>query len=411
MEYSYINIDYSPNFDDKIKKVLVNKLSEVGMTPSFISATTFSLDSIKNVLGTAPNDLVIVALSSDYKKNIELKNELCTLLNTFLVKNTACSFAIESFLRLYNGKIDNNQDFENECLIPDGAEPLVSDKGFVQGYMLNFKNMNFCFLPPEETQVIDILDSKLKILLKKIYSIPSNIMYLKAFGLNYSQVDKVLNVFKNNSMGITLSYSTELFDTKICIGYSDSTDTNELNNFISQICETMKKYIYATEDISIQNMALDLSNIAGKKISLLESLTNGQVYIDYLDSNYKVAKKSFATTTVCRHVSDLNYLSSLDRNMITSNGLYSVESVYEIATAVLNENNCDIAVVSIASYDENTNNCISIIAVGDVDGIHIYKNVYNDKFINIKKIISNSISSNLIKKLKQNDFENRVLIN
>lgn len=411
MEYSYINIDYNSNENDEILNTLSNRLKEFGMTLNYNCAIAFSIDRIKSVLGTAPNNLVIVSLSKDYKKNIELKNELCSLLNTFLVKNTACSFAIESYLRLYKGKIDNAENFENECLIPDGAEPLVSDKGFVQGYMLNFKNINFCFIPPNVCQVDDIVENKLKLLLKKLYSIPTEFLYLKTFGINYQQVDKILNVFKNNSLNIVLNYETNLLDTTISIGYSDNIDMEELNNYVAQICESVKKYLYATEKISVQNMALDLLKISSKNISLVESITNGKIYTKCLDSNYKIAKKLITNHQICNSLTDLNNFPSIDKSLISQLGLYSVDAVYELTASVLNDFATNIAITSIASYDEVGQTCISIIAVGDVDGIHIYKNVYQNNLKNVQKIISDSVCYNVIKKLKQNDLYFEAKIN
>ena len=74
MNYSYIDIDYELNESYAVLNTIQHSLNKFGMSPISCSGMTFSCDYIKKLLGVSPSDLIIIRLSSDYDKNIELKN-------------------------------------------------------------------------------------------------------------------------------------------------------------------------------------------------------------------------------------------------------------------------------------------------------------------------------------------------
>ena len=92
---------------------------------------------------------------------------------------------------------------------------------------------------------------------------------------------------------------------------------------------------------------------------------------------------------------------NIDKRIIDQFGKYSVNTVYELANAILSKKTTDDVVFVLGNKEEN----ICYMAIGDIDGIHVYKNKvnYNDKS-SIETISKTSIFY-LIKKLKQNSLQ------
>ena len=85
----------------------------------------------------------------------------------------------------------------------------------------------------------------------------------------------------------------------------------------------------------------------------------------------------------------------------------SVEIVYEMAAGLLEHTECDMA---IATYG-NINDDYCYIAVGDIDGLHVYKNKCSGSHDKLVETLSKSAIFYLIKKIKQNDlFFNQIIV-
>ncbi len=403
MNYTYLDIDSKFN-NDEVLKYLIQSLSKYNLTLTSASAILFSLQEFKNYISVTQNNLVFIKLSNDYLKNIELKKELCNCFNSFLVKNSACSFAIESYLRLHKGEITNSESFENECLIPDGAEPITSDLGFVQGFMLNYKNINFCFLPPTLVQVKDIVENKLTSLFAKLYKMPTEFISLKCFGITQEHLENCLAVFKNNSIGASINYSFKGLDCLLTIGYTNKTNVDELNDFVSHVCESISKYLYATEEITLEQMVVDLLKLTNKKCSLIENITNGQIYYRLAQTDTIGVKNSIKHNVVIQDVNQLFFLDSIDKNELSAKGINTVDSVYEIASSVLSDIAVDLTICSIGQYDSRSKIVNSFLAIGDRDGIHIYKNNFKGELKEVQEALVDNVYFYLIRKLKQNDL-------
>ena len=97
--------------------------------------------------------------------------------------------------------------------------------------------------------------------------------------------------------------------------------------------------------------------------------------------------------------------------IIKTYGMCSVEVAYEMATNLIELTSADVAVCTTELKSIGQNAYQTFIAVGDIDGIHVYKCSFSGE----KKDVLNSITQTtifyLIKKLKQKDlFFNQTII-
>ena len=93
----------------------------------------------------------------------------------------------------------------------------------------------------------------------------------------------------------------------------------------------------------------------------------------------------------------------LESRIVSQFGKFSVNTVYELDNLLLQSSKADIAIVVLG--DKNCDTCY--IAIGDIDGIHVYKNKifsFDDALI---ETLSDTTLFYLIKKLRQNDLQFR----
>ena len=91
----------------------------------------------------------------------------------------------------------------------------------------------------------------------------------------------------------------------------------------------------------------------------------------------------------------------IDSKVLEQFGKYSVNTVYELANAMLEKESSDNVLFVLA--DNESEYCY--IAVGDFDGIHVYKNKFNSNSNNYVDNLSKTATFYLIKKLKQNSLQ------
>ena len=92
---------------------------------------------------------------------------------------------------------------------------------------------------------------------------------------------------------------------------------------------------------------------------------------------------------------------SIDKNIIDSYGEYSVNTIYELSNSLLEHSTADIVVFTLG--DKNHDICY--MCIGDIDGIHVYKNKINIKDDNMVINLTKTAIFYLIRKLKQNNLQ------
>ena len=91
-----------------------------------------------------------------------------------------------------------------------------------------------------------------------------------------------------------------------------------------------------------------------------------------------------------------------ERKIINEYGKYSVNTVYELSNLLLEKCSTDIVLYILGDKDESE---YCYIAIGDFDGIHVYKNKINNSNIILNDTLSKTAVFYLIKKLKQNSLQ------
>lgn len=230
---------------------------------------------------------------------------------------------------------------------------------------------------------------------------------LKLFGISQNDITNAVKDIVDANPNIKLSILSDELDTTLVVSYDKSTDQQQLNNYIASIYERLRKFIYSDDDTTLFQLSLDLLTIGNKTLSVLETITGGNISKEFSLCNFP--NSIITQDIVVNNETTLVKEYGVNPNIIKKYGLVSVETTYEIASTMLEKSPNDVVLVTCGDIQDNKNVCY--IAIGDIEGIHVYKNSYSGSKKQIVNTISKCAVFYLVKKLKQNDlFFNKIYV-
>ncbi len=378
----------------KMVDFLNTKLYEIGENISLISYFDNSLENLKNasILNT---DFVFVIGKNSSIYNNNIKENLCRIFGDKLETNDACVTALKKYCDTSN--IPFSSDFEMDASIPTKAIPLCDENYDSTGFMYKQGNTYIVYLPENIPLLTFSYPKYIAPLIGDITQPNGEFVALKCFGILEKDI-KVLIESEFSNPKISIQIRSDGLDSAIFIRYSSDTPKVDVQDTVSNICNKLNKYIYATEDVSLYDMALELLSIRGKKIILGETLTYGNIARKLSENGANRITDSFVFTNI---ESMLKY-TKVSPKVIENYGMYSVNTVYEVANSMLEMTSADTVLFVLGNQNKSD---LCYMAIGDVDGIHVYKNKINVKGEDLIKNLSDTAIFYLIKKLKRNDLQ------
>ncbi len=109
---------------------------------------------------------------------------------------------------------------------------------------------------------------------------------------------------------------------------------------------------------------------------------------------------------VCLSENSLIKRLNVSPNVLRSYGTVSVEIAYEMAAGLLESSEADIVVVTngLTNFNNDKKGKLCFIAVGNSDGIHVYKNTVYGNREQVVESLTQTAFFYLIKNIKQNDL-------
>lgn len=378
----------------KIIDYLKVKLYEIGENISLISYFDNSEENLKR-LNISSYDFIFVIGTNSTIYNNNIKQNLCKIFSDKLKDFDSTVNSLKKYC--LNNNIPFSVQEEMECKLPSASIPLCDEDYYDNGFMYKFNNTYIVYLPENISFVTNSYQKYILPLLNDLIGFKRDFVVLKCFGILEKDIKTILAEYFGRK-DITLQIRSDGLDSAIYIRYDNALEKIALQNIISDICSKLSKFIYATDDTSLYDMALDLLTLRNKKIIIGETLTFGNITKRLSSRKNNNITESFIFTN---KEGILKY-TKVNPKVIDNYGLYSVNSIYELTNAMLGLSNADIALFVLGDTKDSD---ICYIACGDIDGIHVYKNKINDKSDNLIENISKTAIFYLIKKLKQNDLQ------
>jgi len=213
-----------------------------------------------------------------------------------------------------------------------------------------------------------------------------------------SKADEVCG--QNN---VNYKIHTEFGDSKIEIVYDNTTPKMTVDAVIRTFMECLNDFVYAEEDITLQEQLFRLLKLRGKTLSTAESFTGGRVASSII---------SISGASECFHEGIVAYsnLAKEDRLFVSRDTLYnhgavSFECCSEMVEGLLKTGRCDVAIstTGIAGpKSDNTKKPVGLcyIGVGMLGGIDVYKYNFVGNREEITETAVRSALFNAVKRLK-----------
>jgi len=379
---------------DEILKFFNKQLSKVGEQVSLISYFSNNYDLLNSTLSNK-YDIVFCIGSDNPIYNHRIKENISKIYFDKLETNEACKKSMQTYCNRFN--ITINAEEEMECELPTKSIPLCDNNCYYSGFMYKANNTYLIYLPNDYNFVNDMYNKYISTLLNDIININDEILTLRCYGILEKDIREVLiDEFSNNNIQIQI-IGTRL-DNKVTIKYNQN-NIAIAQEIIASICSKLSKFIYSTEDTDLYETAINLLNLQKKKLVIAESLTLGNISLNLSKIDHNVLENSY----IFNSFDSITKQFKPDASIEKQHGRYSVQMIYELDNILLQSSTAQIAVFVHGGYD----NDICYVAIGDIDGIHVYKN----KIISDNKQMIDTLSETtifyLIKKLRQNDLQFR----
>lgn len=387
---------------DTVTNYLAKKFLGIGVVLNNLITTQNNPESIFNALNFANLDIVFIIGENSSGKNYGIKKAISKHLNLPLIRNAVCVNAVNSYYKSENTPI--LVESENEYYIPETAIPLTSKNSHMQGFVIN-GNKTYIFLPDDITFVKDVYEKYLNTMLLENNPIKYKNIIIKTFGIYEKDIYSILSDLTNNIYKILfMTFPSEL-EVTLLIRFNETLDSEIVHSFTAKVFERLNKYIYADEDVTLANRVMDLLKVGNKKLAVAEAVTGGKIS-SALNRNNISVQDNLLYSVVTPNVASKIKLLNINPAVIEKYGEVSIETAYEMAAGLLDTSGADYVLCTTGhceSLRENDKK-VTFIAVGNMDGIHVYKNT----FIGNKETVLNNITQTslfyLIKNIKQNDL-------
>ncbi len=378
---------------------VAKKLLSCGVELSNIYVTQNDSQQITSIINNINHDFVIILGEDSAVKNFNIKNTLANLWDEGIEKSDMCVGWLNSYFK--NNNMLPPSKYENEYFIINNSIPLYNATSYLQGFMYVYGKTSYIFMPNDKDAIDFIFNNSVIPIITKERQIAYETITINTFGINEKDILNNLSELLDNDYKINISTYANDLDVSIFVRYNALTPNEVINFFVSKIYEKLRKYIYSDGDTGLYQMALDLLTVSNKSLAIAETITGGNICSEFnkcTSPAKELIKEGRITNTQFTQKNLLNINPSIGGK----NGGISVECAYEMATTLLETSKTDLVLITCGDIDGENNICY--IAVGDMDGIHVYKNTYTGSKNKVINTVSKCGVYYLIKKLKQNDL-------
>lgn len=229
----------------------------------------------------------------------------------------------------------------------------------------------------------------------------------KTFGKTEAELREILKDYIRNRNRIVFSFYPSLCECEVNVRYSSKMAKETVDELLRGVAAALNDCTYALKDVSLEQQLMDLLRVRGKKVCVAESFTGGGIAAAL--TGCPGASDIFKEGLVCYSNASKIQRLGVEEQLIESYGAVSIETVYEMAANLLLQDNCDVCLATsgnagpTAEKDGDVGLCF--IAVGDMNGIHIYRYVFEG---DRKKVTYSGVKYalyHLYKKLKEKEFD------
>ena len=200
--------------------------------------------------------------------------------------------------------------------------------------------------------------------------------YIKTVGAPRAEILKAVERAKKVNPALECNIYESYGDCTIEIVYSESDSKMAVDEVVRVFASALESYIYALEDVTLEERLFQLLKLRRMNISCAESFTGGGIGRRLVDVP-GISEVYFEGLNTYANLSKQERLG-VDEMTIRSTGAVSAETAFEMAEGLVRRGHCDVSVATTGiagPKSDNTNKPVGLcyIAVGLRDGVSVFK--------------------------------------
>jgi|GEM_PF-266819 nicotinamide-nucleotide amidase len=391
--------------ENSVENKLSHMLFSKGIELYANSTISSSSESINFALNNLPDDVntIIILGNKQPTANLLIKKQLADYMQDKLSINAYSKNAIEQYYKNLNQPVETKS--LEEAKIPESSNPIENTSSYSQGFVAYYNGKHIIFLPNDNNSIKNVYNNWLTDYIEAKFSKLSLTKTIKTYGLSKNQALKLFKDLLKNKNQIKVYIYEQDLELTIKIKYSPLTPKEDINAYLKNLTDRIKNYIYALNDQSIYEKASQIIKSNQTKIAIAESITGGNIASNLVKHNEGISKHLMEVIVAYTNDSKISRLN-VSGEIIEKHTAVSAEVVYEMAAGLLETcKNADLVLATTGYAESNGEESgLTFIAVGDYNGIHIYKNkLTGDRQTVIQKATKTALFY-LIKKLNKNNI-------
>lgn len=328
--------------------ILSEKLLELGIEAYYHTSVDDDKLRLASVIDIALNraDLIITTGGLGPTKDDLTKEVIAELLDLELVLDSNMEEKIsQMFLDMNKSMTENNR---KQALKPKNSIFIENTIGTAPGIFININNKKIIMLPGPPSEMTLMFDNYVIPLIKEDFYVLTK--SINTIGIGESTLEtKLLDMnLSTRETNITTFAKMGTVEIKI-IGKGKNRNKlkNEIDNITLKLSKELKQYIYGYDNISIEEVVLDMLKERKYILGLCESCTGGLIAskITRIPGASNVLDRSIITYSNQSKIDELN----VNASTLKKYSPVSKEISYEMAKGLLDKSNIDLA-FSITGY-------------------------------------------------------------
>lgn len=340
-------------------------------------------------------------VSSEGVAKRNLSQMLANIADDVIVEN---AFAKQAVLHhLQARELTVTEEYHQEFMFPSKARAIINGMGLSQGYVLQYGQSFVFVLPNKSLELQFLIKSAVLPYWKENLLSQNKTLTLKTFGVSVSDLSLLLqeDIKNKNRVSVSFFEKSPMVDVVL-----KAKEENEfLESTAQSIFSKISKFVYAEEDISLQEACFNLLKQSKQTIAIAESITCGQVASSLIKSNLGASSVVMEGIVAYTNQAKIDLLGVSESSLQEFTAVSS-EVAYEMAAGFLERSGSDLVVATTgyANHENPALHGLCYIAIGNKNAIHIFKNKFSGtREENIDSATACALFF-LIKKLRKNDF-------
>ncbi len=316
-----------------------------------------------------------IILIESQNVDFSIKEAIAESMQVELVDNERAKKSVTDY---FNAKgLKPTVNAEELSQLPDGATVLPNSIGYVQGYMMEDDDVSIIVLPGRADECKEICRQYVLPYMQSKFHVKYDCVTFKLFGADRGEVEAVVKeALKRTKRTVAFQLTENFADYKLDVIYNSKSPKMVVDDVVRFLLTELKKWIYANEDVSLEQRVSELLKLRGKRLAVSESFTAGNV-ASRLISLSGASEFLYESVVAYDNGSKIKRLGVSPKTLETC-GAVSSETAYEMAAGLLLQENVDVAVSTTGIAGPNSDNTekpvgLCFIAVGTKDGVHVYK--------------------------------------